>query len=120
MRRSKRWEVVLILTTLWLTLSPVWVAAAPAQPDSVWVSKDLLRRSTARIDQLELKLMILDNRAVEVDSLRASERVEWEGRLVYAYEWGERWEDVATSWWHKNESAFWAILGMLATALALN
>jgi len=100
-----------ILMTLLLICGTV--CASPAPDSTVVVSRSLLREATARIDQLDWTVATLRARAAESDSV-------WADRLRYADARADRWESTATAWWTRHESAFWAIMGMLATALALH
>lgn len=116
MRRLRRSLIVPTLTILWLTCGTGSIVAQ--ETGTSVVPNSLLRRATARIDSLELRLMLADNRAVEQDSLTASRERWWEAQLRLSEERAAYWERSARSWWTRHESAFWAVLGAIAVALA--
>jgi len=113
MRQRRKFWVVLILMTLWLTSKPAY------GQETVLVPTSLLRQATARIDSLELRLMFAENRAVERDSTHAGQITYWRGMWLLSEEKAEAWERRANSWWHQNKSAFWVALGALIAALGL-
>lgn len=128
MRQLMKSSIVLTLTILWLILRPGLVEAQPpgGTPSStapttrtVTVPESLLRRATAKIDSLDLELRWAHNRAVERDSLAASQLTYWRGMWTLSEERAEAWERRANSWWHKHESAFWVAVGTLLAALGL-
>ena len=99
---------VLALTTLLLicatgsTAAPdvpsVPVMERAATPDSVLVSAQLLRDSAQRIDEADLRIMLLENRLAERDSLMASQVVEWSERVEYWRQYAER---TSSGWFDK-------------------
>lgn len=86
----------------------------------VEVPENLLRRATARIDSLDRENVWLRHEVALRDSVHSMYKGEWEAQLADAYAWGDRWQSVAQSWWHRHESAFWVVLGMLAAGFALH
>lgn len=91
-----------------------------ASIDSTLVPTSMLRQATARIDAADLRIMLLENRAVERDSVYAGQERFWQAALASANERADLWRDDATSWWHKHESAVFSLLGMAVATWALN
>ena len=119
MRRLRRSLIVPTLTILWLIFALACPATAQGQEEATSVvPNSLLRAATARIDSLELRLRLELNRAVERDSLDASRTRWWEAQVLRAEQRAVYWEQSARSWWTRHESAFWAVLGAVAVALA--
>ena len=86
----KRSWIVLGLTTLLLTYGTACTATGIAQPDSIWVEAQLLRDARDRIDRQDLRIMLLENRAAERDSIYAAREREWQARLDAAYELADK------------------------------
>jgi len=116
--------VALTLTMPW----PTSTLASTATSDSLvareatrmlLVSENKIRRATAVIDSLDLRLGLLTNRLVERDSTIAQQDRWWQGQYRQVHEWGSYWKDVATSWWHQFASAVWVAVGVGLAALAL-
>jgi hypothetical protein len=108
-------SIVLTLMTLSLIWRPAYGDPNPATPEpTVVVPTRLLREATARIDSLELRLGFALNRAVEQDSLRASEARYWRGVVAVERTNGDLWQErarKANGWWNRHESALWMGVG---------
>ncbi len=125
MKPSIQLLVALILVMPWPTSRIVSTADAQAvaQRDSVrhvLVRESMLRRATAVIDSLDMRLALETNRRVARDSTIVQQGRWYKAQYADVYEWGARWKQEATSWWTRHESAFWTMLGMIAAAWALN
>lgn len=111
------WYLVLVLVILLPTCGRVSAQVGSDGDDTYQVSGKLLRRATARIDSLELRIMLLQNRAVEQDSLGAVRERWWQGEYAQAVEWGERWRDEARSFWKEVRLAIALGLGFFLASL---
>ena len=104
MLRLKKLILVLLLTMLWLILpigstpmpNPPVMTQVTTQPDSVLVPVQMLRDATRRIDQQDLRILLLENRIVERDSLLSSRDREYDERVAY---WQDYAEKVKASTW---------------------
>lgn len=114
-KQLRKSSTVLALTILCLTC---WPGSARSQDRTIEVPSSVLRAATARIDSLELALRWERNRAVEADSMYASERRYWLGRLAEAETQADLWYRRSRSWWNRYEAALWVAIGAAITALA--
>lgn len=125
MLRSRKLRIVLTL----MILLGIWPIDSTAQdegppgpvselratvrttlPDSMQiVPKRLLRDATRRIDQQDLRIMLLENRIAERDSIAASRETEWQARLAH---WQQYAESVAVDWWDRIVMAVMLGLGV--------
>jgi len=81
-------------------------------PDSMQiVPKSLLREATRTIDQQDLRIMLLENRLAERDSVLVSRETEWQERLHY---WQEYAEQTQVSTWEVIWPALLVLLGVAA------
>lgn len=130
MLRSRKLRIVLTL----MILLGIWPIGSTAQdegppgpvselratvrttlPDSMQiVPKRLLRDATRRIDQQDLRIMLLENRIAERDSIAASQQTEWQARLAH---WQEYAEKVKASTWDLIWPALLVLLGVAAGRL---
>lgn len=122
---STRLLVALTLLMLLPTWRPAFVeAAVPTHRDSLTtrmllVSENTIRRATAVIDSLELRLMLAQNRLVEADSVRADHDRWWNKQVNEAWAWGDHWKQEATSWWRQSKSAIWLTVGAILAIIGL-
>lgn len=115
--RARKLRIVLTLMILWAISTSVCTGTATAQtaqPDSVLVPVQVLRDATRKIDQQDLRIMLLENRVAERDSLLSSRDVEWEARLAH---WQEYAEKVKASTWDLIWPALLVLLGVAAGRL---
>jgi len=98
------------VTILLLTWPTVSMAMTASLPDSLQiVPKQLLRDATKRIDQLDLRVLLLTNRVAERDSIISSRGQEMAERVAA---WQEYAEAVASN------SAAWFTTLFVSLALA--
>lgn len=86
----------------------------------VTVPESLLRRATAKIDSLDREIIWAHHELALRDSMHAIDKADWLEHTARIEAWGEKGWKQANSWWHKHESAFWAMLGALAVAFGLS
>lgn len=106
------------LMTLLLILSTGSSEAQDTSDPLITIRASTVRRATARIDSLELRLMLEHNRTVERDSMHAGEVRYMKWAIDEANDRASLWHAEATSWWNRHESAFWIGVGGVIFALA--